>query len=132
MRAIDADKLKEHLKKLKAKADNKKYEQGLQDAIDCYFPQIIDDAPTVDVQPDNGWISVKDRLPEPGIPVLALQFDVPHSRRTRYRLVRLVVYDTIDPSTGKKMISWFPNYGGHCVENIAYWQPLPKTPKGEE
>lgn len=50
VRLIDANALKERLKKLKAKADNKKYEQGLQDAIDCYFPQIIDDAPTVDVQ----------------------------------------------------------------------------------
>lgn len=94
----------------------------MQDAIDCYFPQIIDDAPTVNVWSVNGWISVKDRLPEPGIPVLALQLDVPH-QRTRYRLVRLVVYDT-DPSTGKKMMSWFPNYGGHCVENIAYWHPI--------
>ena len=28
------------------------------------------------------------------------------------------------------MLSWFPNYGGYCVENIAYWQPLPEPPKG--
>lgn len=48
MRAIDADELKESLKNLKAKANNKKYEQGLQDAIDGYFPQIIDDAPTIE------------------------------------------------------------------------------------
>ena len=48
MRAIDADKLKENLKKLKAKGYNQKYVQGLQDAIDGYFPQIIDDAPTVE------------------------------------------------------------------------------------
>lgn len=129
MRPIDADALKESLKKLKAKGYNQKYVQGLQDAIDGYFPQIIDDAPTINVQSVNGWISVKDRLPEPGIPVLALQLDVPH-QRIRYRLVRLVIYDIIDPSTGKKMLSWFPNYGGYCVENIAYWQPLPEPPKG--
>lgn len=50
MRLIDADALKETLKKLKAKGDNKKYVQGLQDAIDCYFPQIIDDEPTIDIK----------------------------------------------------------------------------------
>ena len=48
MRCIDADELKESLKNLKAKANNKKYEQGLQDAIDGYFPQIIDNAPTIE------------------------------------------------------------------------------------
>lgn len=62
----------------------------------------VKDAPTIEAEPVNGWISVEDRLPEPGITVLALQFDIPHSRRTRCRLVRLVIYDTIDPLTGKK------------------------------
>lgn len=47
MRRIDADHLKETLKKLKAEDNNQKYVQGLQDAIDGYFPQIIDDEPTV-------------------------------------------------------------------------------------
>lgn len=126
MRPIDADKL----------------EKDFTDWYDRAYPRdkelieiailSVEDAPTIEVEPDKDWISVKDRLPEPGIPVLALQFDIPHSRRVRYWLVRLVIYDTIDPSTGKKMMSWFPNYGGFCVENIAYWQPLPKTPKGEE
>lgn len=51
MRPIDADYLKKSLKKLKAKGYNQKYVQGLQDAIDGYFPQIIDDMPTVDVEP---------------------------------------------------------------------------------
>lgn len=50
MRLIDADALKEKLKKLKAKGTNKKYVQGLQDAIDGYFPQIIDDVPTIDIK----------------------------------------------------------------------------------
>lgn len=50
MRLIDADELKKGLKDLKAEGYNQKYVQGLQDAIDNYFPQIIDDAPTADVQ----------------------------------------------------------------------------------
>ena len=57
-RYIDADKLKESLKELKAEGNNQKYIQGLQDAIDGYFPQIIDDEPTADVQPvkHGRWI----------------------------------------------------------------------------
>ena len=51
MRLIDADELKKGLKDLKAEGYNQKYVQGLQDAIDNYFSQIIDDAPTADVQP---------------------------------------------------------------------------------
>lgn len=50
-RYIDADALKESLKNLEAKGNNQKYVQGLQDAIDGYFPQIIDNEPTADVEP---------------------------------------------------------------------------------
>lgn len=51
MRLIDADALKESLKELKAEGNNRRYVQGLQDAIDDYFPQIIDDEPTIDAEP---------------------------------------------------------------------------------
>ena len=51
MRLIDADELKDSLGKCKVKGINPKYVQGAQDAIDGYFPQIIDDAPTIDAEP---------------------------------------------------------------------------------
>ena len=47
MRLIDADVLLEHIKKLECHAENKKYEQGLNDCLQFYFPQIIDKQPTV-------------------------------------------------------------------------------------
>ena len=58
MRLIDADALKESLKELKAEGNNRRYVQGLQDAIDGYFPQIIDDEPTIDAEPvkHGRWI----------------------------------------------------------------------------
>ena len=61
MRLINADALKESLKELKAEGDNRKYVQGLQDAIDGYFPQIIDDEPTIDAEPvrRGRWIMVR-------------------------------------------------------------------------
>ena len=46
MRLIDADALMEHIKKLECHAENKKYEQGLNDFLQCYLPQIIDNQPT--------------------------------------------------------------------------------------
>lgn len=54
MRLIDADVLKRQLKNLKAESKNKWYTKGLQDAIDFYFPKIIDDIPTVTGGTENG------------------------------------------------------------------------------
>ena len=54
MRLIDADVLKRALKNLKAESKNKWYTKGLQDAIDFYFPKIIDDIPTVTGGLENG------------------------------------------------------------------------------
>ena len=45
-RLIDADVLLEYIKKLECHADNKKYEKGLNDFLQFYFPQIIDNQPT--------------------------------------------------------------------------------------
>lgn len=53
MRLIDADALKESLKDLKAEGNNRRYIQGLQDAIDVFFPQIIDDEPTINPETVN-------------------------------------------------------------------------------
>lgn len=60
MRYIDADALKETLKDLKAEGNDRKFVKGLQDAIDVFFPQIIDDEPTADVEPIRHawWIRV--------------------------------------------------------------------------
>lgn len=110
-RYIDADKLKESLKELKAEGNNLKYVQGLQDAIDGYFPQIIDDAPTVDVQPDNGWISVEDRLPESDGFYLAW-------------------YTFKDG--GHALDIFYFNAGSPISNAITHWQHLPKPPKEVE
>jgi hypothetical protein len=51
MRPIDADLLKDSLRSLEARGTNINYVKGLQNAIDEYFPQIIDNAPTVEAEP---------------------------------------------------------------------------------
>jgi hypothetical protein len=62
MRLIDADLLKDGLRNLKARGTNINYVKGLQDAIDDYLPQIIDDVPTIDAEPvrHGEWIKVDD------------------------------------------------------------------------
>lgn len=62
VRLIDANALKESLKHLKAKAYNQKYEQGLQDAIDGYFPQIIDNEPTIEAQPVQPMLKLIEHM----------------------------------------------------------------------
>lgn len=51
LRLINANALKESLKELKIVGNDTnndiRYIQGFQDAVDDYFPQIIDDTPTI-------------------------------------------------------------------------------------
>lgn len=74
---------------------------------------MIDNMPTIEAEPDNGWISVKDRLPE---------------------LFKNVL--TID-SEGKIFINWLEevtetkSYFAYGSWSVTHWQPLPKPPKGE-
>ena len=78
-RYIDADVLKERLENLKAEIDNEKYFQW---HIAAYFSQIIDDAPTADVEPvrhgrwiHNGLMLNRQKCPECGFWDDALQAD---------------------------------------------------------
>lgn len=48
MRLGDLDALKEFLKDIKAEGGHKYYRKGVQDCLDSFIPQIIDDQPTID------------------------------------------------------------------------------------
>lgn len=49
MRPIDADRLKDSIKKLEAKSPDIKTARIIDRTIQEIFPQIIDDEPTIDV-----------------------------------------------------------------------------------
>ena len=90
--------------------------------------RIIEDAPTVEVQPDNGWISVKDRLPEPRTWVLAyIEYPSPvfELERGIHKTgnIRKMFYDGFYDALGDYKV-------GDC--KVTHWMPLPKPPKGEE
>lgn len=86
--------------------------------------RIIEDAPTVEVQPDNGWISVKDRLPE----------------IKEHYCSELVMCYSPDGEIEYLFDYYEMNvFGQGCFTTeknsgitITHWQPLPEPPKGEE
>ena len=101
-----------------------RYIQGFQDAVDDYFPQIIDDAPIIDGEPDKGWISVHDRLPETDAIGVAhvLAYD-------KYEGV--VKADFLDEPANYRYgsnISEISNTSTRLYK-VTHWMPLPKPPK---
>ena len=78
----------------------------------------IHDEPTIEAEPDKGWISVKDRLPPYGERVLVINEAYEAERGyTKYNCGVTVR----DPHLNF-------TFWGH---KITHWQPLPKPPKGE-
>lgn len=114
---------------------------------------IIDAIPAADVAP-VGWISVKDRLPEPETEVLVVCV------RNGYRFICPVIYEDGTMLTQDSVWNWYEldSYGTYSEENddyfvpegwwesrrftpddvynnpvdcaVTHWMPLPKPPKG--
>lgn len=68
----------------------------------------------------NEWISVKDRLPEVGKPVLVY--------RGRCLGELMNVYVLLDEGRWEDDYGY---YGSAEDEGITHWMPLPQPPKGE-
>lgn len=115
--------------------------------------EAIQKLPAADVAP-VGWISVKDRLPEPETEVLAVCV------RNGYRFICPVIYENGTTLTQDSIWNWYEldNYGTYSEENddyfvpegwwenrqftpddvynnpvdcaVTHWMPLPEPPKG--
>lgn len=74
--------------------------------------------PAADVAP-VGWISVKDRLPEPETEVLAVCV------RNGYRFICPVIYEDGTKLTQNSIWNWYEldNYGTYSEENDDYFVP---------
>ena len=68
MRPIDGDALMEKLNRKKAGPANQRYTEGFNDCL-MRVRSMVHSAPTL--TPPNEWVSVEERLPEPGGRVLA-------------------------------------------------------------
>lgn len=117
------------------------------DEVECFQP--------ADVAP-VGWISVKDKLPEPETEVLAVCV------RNGYRFICPVIFEDGTMLTQNSMWNWYEleNYGTYSEENddyfipegwwenrqftpddiynnpvdctVTHWMPLPEPPKDTE
>lgn len=81
---------------------------------------MIEHMPTIEAEPDNGWISVEERLPENETEVLIY---CPEFVCT----IKLAMWieDGFYVDKEDLIVKAAPN--GYCT----HWQPLPKPPKGE-
>ena len=81
--------------------------------------RLIDSLPTIEAEPVNGWISVKDRLPPYGERVLVINeaYGAEH-RYTKYNIGVTVRSPHLDFT-----------FWGH---KVTHWQPLPKPPKEDK
>ena len=117
MRSIDADKLKKKIELLC------KDERNLisMTAI-TYFAllELVDTMPTIEVEPDKDWISVKDKLPDEGENVLIYCPEFLED-------IRKAFYTEGDFFIEKEDLIVRPAPNGYCT----HWRHLPKPPKGE-
>lgn len=129
MRPIDADALKKTLEDMCSASNNIKQRRVEDIMLHNIFSQIIDDEPTIETEFDNGWISVKDRLPKYDETVLVVNED--GYMHTAVRIKGSIAM--ID--------EWQIKFGVCFTDNdvweedeqgkITHWQYLPEPPKGE-
>ena len=81
---------------------------------------VLKQNPTVEAEPDNGWISVKDRRPEPNTWIMVyIKYPSPVFELER----------GIQKMSGIKEVFYYGE-GFYCdFGTITHWQPLPTPPK---
>ena len=80
--------------------------------------KVLESLPATDVEPVKQWISVKDRLPEPYVPVLV---QMPGEKP--FQTVR----EGFLTGTG----IWHSALFDRRPDEVTHWMPLPEPPKGE-
>lgn len=139
MRLIDADALKELLiDTLESIKKNPKMDgQEAHIIAACHMlTEMIDDASTVSTA-RNGWISVKDRLPEyPGHYLVCTSINYWHGgcmdineNHKHYPNGTPVGYD----GTTMSVLDCYYDVTGHwnrvCDSHVAHWMPIPEPPE---
>lgn len=80
----------------------------------------------IDMLKGQDWISVKDRLPEEGVRVLAVK-KLKDGRRDLALATCILEYKHHDYVTGEDIVEPYWVCGGN--NNITHWMPLPEMPE---
>lgn len=114
---IEREALQAALMRKRCGVANQRYTEGWNDCL-LRVKSMVSKAPSADVAP-VGWISVKDRLPEPETEVLAVCV------RNGYRFICPAIYETGTTLTQDSIWNWYElyNYGTYSEENDDYFVP---------
>ena len=129
LRYIDAGRFKESLKNLEVCGNDIRYLQGLQDAMDVYFPMLIDNVPTADVQErQSEWISVNERMPEDSGDYMVFNDGrieiAPYDKEAAQEGFYPFGYEDKEiDEMGNTLIDWIE------ISGVTHWMPLPEPPK---
>ena len=106
---------------LTVKNPDDKYQHGMQDAIDCLIPEVINGMEAADVQSVNKWINCKDKMPEDNTSVLFVYVSENGVKSVHYG------YHQTLKGLGS---SWAKPSGGmqYCDDEVTHWQPIPEPP----
>lgn len=105
---ISRDETKAEFKKNFAHGENENFANWLERVAN----EIVDRVPNADVQPVDRWISVKDRLPDNCVEVLAYDTDCG------------IVIGWYDKEIGDFAADFIS-----LLDAVTHWQPLPEPPK---
>lgn len=117
MRLINEDAVLEIIERVTNEAVEKRQPKYL------IQPRIIAEIaglPTIEAEPDNGWINVKDRLPDVSTAHTS-QLVMVFSTNNEYE----IYFDVYNSLSGKFM----SEAQNGC--KVTHWRPLPEPPKGE-
>lgn len=115
MRPIDADDVIERLDMI---CDAGGCLSPVTKAVRSFCKGLINHQPTIEAEPDNGWISVKDKMPDECQEVLIYCPEFLEE-------IRKAFYTEGDFYVDKEDLIVKPAPNGYCT----HWQPLPEPPK---
>lgn len=117
MRLINEDDVLEIIERVTNEAVEKKQPKYL---IQPRIIAEISGLPTIEAEPVNGWISVKDRLPEYNQKVFVVYNDVDP---TGVSIRRLIIAELAVDGYWMEGCTWHPD------TSITHWRYLPQPPK---
>lgn len=119
MRKIDADALQKEIEEeIEAEKSYDDYDKGVTTGLRIALRD-IKKQPTIETEPDKGWIGAEDRLPDKSQKVLVFYKALGQENN--------IHNDVMATNWRTKKGDFIPCDG----YKVTHWRPLPEPPKGE-